>query len=273
MRIPYFRQPATCYSPSKGVPGIVLARVKGFDMKASFKILVTASALAVAAATGASAARLDFTDASVYTGNAPTGTIGAGPTMTTWTLSATGGKLNYKTPADGTYAAGNGGLSLKRDYDGVGVNDDEITQAAGKNQSVLLTFTKSIYLTAVHVLDLFKTADLATAPGGQEKAFVYDPDNLILEIFAVNDLGDKPNNGGYQTEKLAEAVQVSKLKFMAGGTNDNPTNTRDFALAAIDYEFDKPDSAPNPVPLPAGGLLLLGALGGLGLAKRRRKTA
>ncbi|MCP1168388.1 VPLPA-CTERM sorting domain-containing protein [Limimaricola litoreus] len=245
-------------------------------MKASFKILVTASALAVAAATGASAARLDFTDASVYAGDAM-GTIGSGSNETKWELSAEGGTLNYMTPADGTYAGGSGGESLKRDYDGVGVSgakaDDEITDAPGVDQSILLTFSKSIFLTAVHVLDLFKSADTADGPGGQEHAFVYDPDNLILEIAAVEDLGDNPDNGGYQTEKLLPAVQVSKLRFKAGGTFDNPTDTRDYALAAIDYSFDNPDSAPNPVPLPAGGLLLLGALGGLGLVKRRRKTA
>lgn len=242
-------------------------------MKASFKILVTASALAVAAATGASAARLDFTDSSVYTGDNPTGTIGSGSNETTWVLSAMGGTLNYKTPADGTYAVGSGGESLKRDYDGVGVDDDETTTTSDKKQSILLTFSKSIFLTAVHVLDLFKSADTADAPGGQEHAFVYDPDALILTITAIEDLGDNPDNGGYQTGKLDPAQQVMKLKFEAGGTNDNPTDTRDFALAAIDYSFDNPDSAPNPIPLPAGGLLLLGALGGLGLVKRRRKTA
>lgn len=32
-------------------------------------------------------------------------------------------------------------------------------------------------------------------------------------------------------------------------------------------------SGPSPVPLPAGGLLLMGALGGLGLVKRRRRKA
>lgn len=246
-------------------------------MKASIKILMTASVLAVAAAGAASAARLDFTDETVYTTKSAasaTGTIGAGPTETKWTLTPTGGILQIETNPDGKYDGGSTApAELALDYDGVGIGkrDDEIT--AEKNESLLLSFSRSIFLTAVHVLDLFKSADTEQAAGQREHALVYDPTTLILTIEAIEQLASNPDNGGYQTKKLDKAVEVAALRFEAGGSDDNPTNTRDFALAAVDYEFDDPDRAPAPIPLPAGGLLLLGALGGLGLAKRRRKAA
>ena len=74
-------------------------------------------------------------------------------------------------------------------------------------------------------------------------------------------------SGGYASKTTS--VGVKSIRFAAGGAADNIDS--DFALAAIDYATDA-DGNPAPIPLPAGGLLLLGALGGLGLARRRKKA-
>ncbi len=44
-------------------------------------------------------------------------------------------------------------------------------------------------------------------------------------------------------------------------------------VAEAEYSGGPPDGGPNPVPLPAGGLLLLTALGGLGVARKRAKKS
>jgi len=46
-----------------------------------------------------------------------------------------------------------------------------------------------------------------------------------------------------------------------------------FYIAAANYEGTDPNGGPDPVPLPAGGLLLLTALAGLGAARKRAKKS
>ena len=68
-------------------------------------------------------------------------------------------------------------------------------------------------------------------------------------------------------------LEGSVIGIGAGDSNDN------FVIKRIRLVYDEPTesgsaaSAPvAPVPLPAGGILLVGALGGLGLMRRRRKA-
>ncbi len=52
------------------------------------------------------------------------------------------------------------------------------------------------------------------------------------------------------------------------------TDNYELYIASADYTGDdNPNGGPNPVPLPAGGLLLLTALAGLGAARKRAKKS
>lgn len=220
-------------------------------MSYSIKSLCLAAGITAASTMGASAALLDFT-ASTNT----SGSIGGG---INWSLSATGGAVNADTDSDaqGVIPAP---LALVTDGVGVGGQDDEVTNTG---QTLTLSFTKTIFLQGVHFLDLF------IGPNGTESALTFnDADNsLIVEVFATDDGEVNPNNG-YGFKAVAD-LAIKSITFVPGDGVD--TANGDFALAAIDYRSTD-GNTPDTVPLPAAGFLLMGALGGLGLARRRKKA-
>lgn len=220
-------------------------------MSYSIKSLCLAAGITAASTMGASAALLDFTESSNTSGS-----IGGG---INWSLSATGGAVNANTDSD---AQGVLPVALALNTDGVGVGggDDEVTNTG---QTLTLSFTKTIFLQGVHFLDLF------IGPNGTESALTFnDADNsLIVEVFATDDGEVSPNNG-YGFKAVAD-LAIKSITFVPGDGID--TANGDFALAAIDYRSTD-GNTPDTVPLPAAGFLLLGALGGLGLARRRKKA-
>jgi len=213
------------------------------------KTLLFAS-VASALAFSASAATLDFTDTGDSSGLL--GTVG-------WSLTATGGALKVKTvfdavvPPDGTLAF---------NYDGAGVGDDEVTNAG---ESLILKFTQAIFVTGVHILDAYVNK---TDPGVQESAILIETGGgQFFEIFA-DDVHDGTLPAGYAFKAFAK-VAVKSITFLAGPGNDSIL-APDFALAAIDYAAGPDGQTPAPIPLPAGGVLLLTALAGLAAARRRK---
>lgn len=225
------------------------------------KSFFLAIGLAAATATGASAALLDFTEGLP---GKTSGDLGGG---VTWNLTAVGGTIStgfaydggnfFKNTSNGTAITRNETFAL--DNDGVGIIDDEVTNG---DEALVLTFSKSIFLTAVHFLDLF------IGDNGQvESAITYDADTntMIVEAFANGNVAGYANKavGGVGGEA------VKSIRFVPGPGKDD--GSADFALAGIEFSTN-PDGNPNIVPLPAGGLLLVGALGGLAMVRRRKKA-
>lgn len=233
-------------------------------MGLSFKSLALAAGIAAGSVSGASAAILDFT------AGMPGATSGILGTTVTWELEAVGGALNTSTGYDG-------GAAFKSDpvanfvplvlrNDGVGVGDDEVTNTG---EELILKFSQAIRLQGVYFLDMF------VGPGGgvsrteTSLSFNKTTGDLIIQTVATEPL---PPAGvqapGFAFSEFADII-VKTIRFVPGVGKDN--NNGDFSLAAIKYR--DVGGEPAPVPLPAGGVLLLGGLGGLALLRRRKKNA
>lgn len=187
------------------------------------------------------------------------------------TLDGTGFTVSF-TPGDGSLTFNGGGdapgavdgtiFDLAGEGDGLGVNDDEVTDFDIGGESITLTFDNTVTLTGLAFLDLFLASENDPNP---ERAFVSVDGAPTTSFEGMMVVGD-PNNGGFGTG-FAEYGSLSltgrEFTFTAGNANDN-VGQGDFALAAIQGET-------TPViPLPASVLLLGGALGGFGFLRRRK---
>jgi hypothetical protein len=220
-------------------------------MARKFHTLSLAAVVTMAGAMGAAAATIDFTDNGSYTFN-PTSATGTTDGIG-WTLDSTPNTsvLTNSQAYDGVAAPA---TSLALENDGIGVlltreTDDEVTFPA---ESLTMTFDGAVGVTGFYFLDLF----------GDETVTIYADGDLVTPLTIVSATSAAGDNsiGGYTYYALN--ATVTSLTFVPGAGNDNAGNP-DFALAAIDLAA---------IPVPAAGLLLLTALAGLGLA-RRRKTA
>ena len=207
----------------------------------------TAGALA-ATTLSASAAVIDFTDSSIYTsqtGGSATGTVdGVG-----FTIAPTGGAL--------TFAAGPGPVGgLVGDNDGIGIGDDEIDGS----EYLTIVFDRSVRLTGVSFLDLFRSAANAT---DAEQAVVYDgvppaTGNFVATFEATETYAP----GGTGFGSFAVNARGDTFTFDVGTGNDDK-GVGDFSVAGLTVQL-------AAIPLPASALLLGGALGGLVLLRRRK---
>lgn len=211
--------------------------------------LISRTALAAvlaSAATAASAGTLDFTAAPVAT----SGTVdGVGYAITT-----TGGAFNTTTYDGGTPLPTNS-FDLAFDLDGAGVGDDEISSLMNGSQSIVVTFDRSVMLQGFAFLDLFEDDDHNDDDIDEIGVLTVDGGD-VFEIFANQMVG---TGAGY-----AELTELSKIgtefAFTVRDGNDS-VGQPDAALAALQVAA---------IPVPAAGILLVGALGGLGAMRRRR---
>ncbi|PKP85385.1 MAG: hypothetical protein CVT80_02885 [Alphaproteobacteria bacterium HGW-Alphaproteobacteria-2] len=207
-------------------------------------------------ATGASATVIDFTAAGVGL----FGNLGGG---VTWTMTGDPDAPNNDQAFDGITPFAGQTFNLAFDTDGFGISDDEI--AAEPPQNIMLSFWKGDEAYEVNILG-FAFLDLFQLDGE-------DGESGILTVDAGASAGDPATvlmfnlangvpKGGY-AEVTGLNLFASKITFTVGRVNDN-RGVADGALAALQIA---------PVPLPAGGLLLLTALGGVAALRRRRKAA
>lgn len=233
-------------------------------MNIAVKTLGVALAATLMGSVGAFASTIDLTDDGSYTA----GTSSASGTVdgVAWVITPlpTGSSLTYTDfdGSGGTAALASTGLALEND--GIGVysygvaggcdpmgDSDEITYSC---ESLTINFESAVLVDSIQVLDLF----------GAETVLVYDDNgDLVGTIGSLSAPGDNYYDG-YSTGTISGGYTTS-LTFVAGPLNDSSTafGLPDFALASINVA---------EVPVPAAGLLLLGGLGLLGAAKRRRKA-
>ena len=201
----------------------------------------------------ANAALVDFTDPATYTiaGNTGSGSVDG----LSYTLTAVGGNFNNDEVAD--YDADRV-FPLAGLVDGLGISDDEV---AFPNQSVIVDFGQSVEISSLYFLDLF-----GTNPGGPatrtDEGVVVSNGRGDSTTFKAQTLNQDGTVGFGSFGDLS--ITGSRFTFTPTAGNDAFARP-DFALAGIEAAA---------VPLPAGILLLGGALGGLGFARRRKqKTA
>ncbi len=230
-----------------------------------------AAGIVVGGTFAASAAIVDLTDISPVPGTTYTTQTGASATGTadgvTWTITPSeGGALTYNGGSDSPSAAD----GLAGEGDGIGVRGlgdvDEVDASPDDSprEYLNLVFDREVTLTGVYFLDLFENPDNGSleqatlfsglgAMGGSELV------STDADIAAILGTGFASNTG----------LSFTGTQFSFAPTGDNDGLTLDnFALAGFSFEVDDTEV----VPVPAAGFLLAGALGGLGVLRRRKKS-
>lgn len=206
-------------------------------------LLTAAAAVCVTAASAASAAVVDFTASNSTSGSV--GSIG-------WSLTGSPGD----TIIFGDNGPGSVGV-LAGLNDGVGLNDDEISEGG---QYLTVVFDRPVRLTGFWALDLFRDGARDTDP---ETAQVYagsTPTGAPLASLAATEVKiiGTPGVGFGFLGGLNFVGTTFTFNELDGG-NDG-AGVGDYALAGLEIAA---------IPVPAGGLMFGTALLGLGLLRRR----
>lgn len=191
--------------------------------------------LGTALAASAGAATIDFTSSGTGAG----GAVGGGP-------------LNYSTSAQATLLGFPVSASVTTTGNGLGIRsflDTNGNQIDGSPLTASETLTVS-FSWAVNLV------------------------NFTLGLLDANDDFEIAFNGGSfthynpgQSNPIAGQNNVTSFSIRASGTS----LAQDGLLGNDDFTLKSANVA--PVPLPAGGLLLLGAMGGLAALRRRKAAA
>lgn len=105
----------------------------------------------------------------------------------------------------------------------------------------------------------------ATDLGGFDILSLTEGSNRALALLTTNVKGIGPSQAVYEFDMAPDAMGRINLTAIAdlGGYRDRFDRLDGFAVIA----------SPSPVPVPAAGLMLLGGVAGLALARKRRKAA
>ncbi|HXI87922.1 MAG TPA: VPLPA-CTERM sorting domain-containing protein [Parvularculaceae bacterium] len=205
-------------------------------------LLVAVAAVgALAFAGAANAALLDFTDSSTPL----SGTIDG----VHYDVSATGGAITNSQAQDGNTC---GTTDLACEVDGLGVNDDEVSDMIKTGESITIDFGQKVAITGIALLDLFQSYN-----GIEEAVITWDGGSF--SIFG----SEIVNSGASGLATWIGSIITTSITFTASNIfGDDGIN--DFAVAALRVEA---------VPLPAALPLFLAGLAGLGFARGRKRKA
>lgn len=209
------------------------------------KPLAMAAGLFLGGSVAVSAAVLDFTDDDVML----SGTFQGANYVVTGLPDAP----NRRQRFDGDASLVSANLDLEND--GIGITDDEVSYLDTFSESITVTFDRDVTLIGVHFLDLFED------PGDDsEEVAILTVDGVGVTLTFGALQPKTGNNPGYAFGSV-DSITGREFIFTAGETNDQFAEP-DYSLAALQIA---------PIPVPAAGLLLLGGLGALGVAKRRKR--
>ena len=215
--------------------------------KRNFKTTSLAAGILLATAVSASAAVIDFTsNATLLSGGNIDGV--------SWGVVGTPVAPNNNQGFDGGSAPSNA-FGLAFENDGWGIADDEISNGDQVVESITINFGSSVSILGFGFLDLFEEGDSGLGEVGIMTANGVDYE---LSFDAANS-----SFGGYAESLFGAPIITDSVTFTAARTNDG-AGFADGALAALEVA---------PVPLPAAGFLMFGAIGGLAALRRRRKAA
>ncbi len=236
------------------------------------KFLITtglATGIVAGGALAASAAMIDLTDITpvpnaVYTTQTGASASGSADGVT-WTITpSAGGTLTYNGGGDAP-GAGDG---LTGEGDGIGIRGlgdvDEVDNMLGESprEYLNLVFDQEVTLTAAFYLDLFQNPETQEL----EQASLFSGLGAVggNELVSTNANVNAILGTGFAS---ANGLSFTGTQFSFAPTGQNDGLSLDnFALAGFSYTVDETEV----VPVPAAGFLLVGALGGLGLMRRRK---
>ncbi len=216
--------------------------IMGFLMFKRISILLATFVISASAqATLIDFTKLEWKDAIAANNDYTTATIG------NVTLTANTGVLTFNSGDRGGCVYGQPGNGLTCGGDGIGINNDEISQ--GGSQEITISFAQAVNITDILLLDLFANETGYELDGKTKRT------GEIAVIDGLFYSGPNPLAGGFYATGFA-GNGITELVF--SGYLDKFS---DYAVAGIDV---------TPVPLPGAAILFGSALLSFFGFKRRR---